>query len=526
MEKRRLPIGIQDFVGLRQDGFVYVDKTEFIHSLANNGKTYFLSRPRRFGKSLLISTLKAYFEGKKDLFQGLAIETLEEKSEHPWQQYVVIRVDFCTDTFAIPGNLEKRLDSFLADLEKEYGSDKETATFGTRFEHIIREAYKRSGRRVVVLIDEYDKPLLDAAANTELSENNREILRGFYSVLKGNDEYLRFVFFTGVTKFSKISIFSDLNQPKDISMSEEYATLCGITEAELERDFQPEIEAMTKSLQLSRQACIADLRRMYDGYCFYKNAERVYNPFSLLNALDDRDFNTYWFTTGTPTFLVKKLAQSNYDFRNFTNGVTATRSELSDYRLDNPDPVPLFYQSGYLTLSIWNEKYRKYTLRYPNDEVKYAFIESLAPTLYNIPASAPELDISCFSQDIDSGNLEGVLTRFKALFARLPYTNTPSDKPLEYNFQNVIYIVFILLGRWSEVEMHTALGRADCILKTENAIYVFEFKRDASADDALAQIQEKKYADAFAADNRPVVCVGVNFSSAERNITEWKTSEK
>ena len=524
MERRKLPIGIQDFIGLRQDGFIYIDKTAFIYKLANAGKTYFLSRPRRFGKSLLLSTMAAYFRGKKELFQGLAIEQLEAQEAEPWKEHAVIRVDFSTDTFAIQGNLEKRIDYFLQDLEQEYGTEKAGATFGVRFEHIIREAYKKSGRRVVVLIDEYDKPMIDASGNAELSETNREILRGFYSVLKGNDEYLRFVFFTGVTKFSKISIFSDLNQPDDISLTNNYATLCGITENELEKNFRDEITAMAEHNQMDRNQCLAKLRCMYDGYCFYQNAERVYNPFSLLNALSKKDFNTYWFSTGTPTFLIKKLEKGEYDFRDFSNGITADAKSLSDYRIDNPDPVPLFYQSGYLTIKEWNREYEEYTLRYPNDEVKYAFIESLAPTLYNVPASAPELSISSFSKDIRKDNLEGVMNRFKALFARLPYTNSTGDKPLEYNFQNVIYIVFILLGKWSQVEMHTAFGRADCILKTEHTIYIFEFKRDGSVDEALAQIEQKKYADAYTADSRPVVKVGVSFSSAERNITDWKTT--
>lgn len=517
---RKLPIGIQDFEKLRSDGFVYVDKTALIYDLVNSGAPCFLSRPRRFGKSLFLSTLRYFFEGRKELFDGLKIAELVKDDPDAWQPYPVFYIDFNRKNFHENGALEDVLEEHLKEWESQYGDERCGDSLEIRFQYLIKKASETAGKRVVVLVDEYDKPLLEGA-DAEMIEHNKAVFKGFFSALKSYDRYLKFVFITGVTKFSKVSIFSDLNQLKDISLDLRYSAICGITGAELKESFSPEIEAMAGERQQSTEECMACLKKMYDGYHFHHKAEGVYNPFSLLNAFDKREYDLYWFQTGTPTFLIEKLRESEFDARKITDGsLYASESVLTDYRYDNPNPIPLFYQTGYLTIHGFDEKYRSYQLGYPNDEVRYGFLQSLAPMFLQAEDNPDPLDIRSFGIDIDTGDTDSLRNRFTALFARLPYPD--DERIVEQNFQNVIYIVFMLLGQFTMTEVHSAKGRADCIAETADYVYLFEFKRDKSAQEALDQIEESGYAKPYAADKRKIFKIGVNFDSKERTISDWK----
>ena len=518
---RKLPIGIQSFESLREDGYLYVDKTEYIYRLVNYGKPYFLSRPRRFGKSLLLSTMKAYFEGKKELFTGLKIEELTKDDPHAWEPYPVFYFDFNKDDFKRTDALEDVLESHLEIWEKIYGDEHKDSSLSARFQNLIMKAKEQTGKNVVVLVDEYDKPLLEVMMDDEMEEHNKAVFKGFFSTLKSYDEYLKFVFLTGVTKFSKVSIFSDLNQLQDISIDRDCANICGITEEEMKENFMPEIEGMAEEQRVTVDECLGKLKSMYDGYHFYQNTAGVFNPFSLINALKKKEFGTYWFSTGTPTFLIEKLKAIDFDASEFTgNSLYADAGVLSDYRADNPDPVPLFYQTGYLTIKGYDSEFMSYALGYPNDEVKYGFLKSLAPSYLHSEKEPGALDIRGFVMDIRRGDTEMIRDRFTALFARLPYTT--DEKPVEQNFQNVIYIVFMLLGQYVQTEVHSAKGRADCTVETDEYVYIFEFKRDSSADEALEQIEDKGYALPYAADSRRLYKIGVNFDSKERTVNDWK----
>ncbi len=530
---RKLPIGIQSFEKLRNGEYLYVDKTEFVYKLIHTGQVYFLSRPRRFGKSLFLSTLKAFFEGKKELFTGLKIVELESDNPDAWKKYPVIYLNFAQNNFTKKDSLEDCINRELEKYEKEYNISLEyedklnSIHFAGRFIDIVQAANKQTGMQAVVLIDEYDKPLLDVQNDEELVDYNRNVLKGLYVTLKALDEYLKFVFLTGVTKFSKVSIFSDLNQLKDISITRDYATICGITEEEMLSNFEPEIVAMAEKLELTKDECIEKLEKMYDGYHFFPESKGVYNPFSLINALDSQNFDSYWFSTGTPAFLIKKLKESYQNYMDFTNGVEANEQDLKDYRNDNPNPIPLFYQTGYLTIKSYDKDFNVYTLKYPNDEVKYAFINSLVPSLLTIQSSNG-LDIVSFARDIKSANTESMMHRFKSIFASLPYPTADENGAkhiAEQNFQNVFYLVFTLLGQWSQVEVHNNVGRADCILKNGNNVFIFEFKVDKSADEALAQIEENKYSVPYENAGNKIIKIGANFSTKTRNLTEWKIKE-
>ena len=520
---RKLPIGIQGFESLRKDKYLYIDKTKFIYELVHTGKQYFLSRPRRFGKSLFLSTLRAYWEGKKDLFEGLDIVKLEADNPEAWQPYPVFYFDFNGKNYQAGDALEKVLDKHLRQWEAVYGTDN-SRSLEERFQNLLKEAAGQSGKRCVVLVDEYDKSLLETLHDPNLAEHNKAVFKGFFGTLKSYDEYLQFVFITGVTKFSKVSIFSDLNQLKDISMNLEYAAVCGITENEMVAGFAPEIEEMAKAQGLTKEECLAELRKTYDGYRFHYRGEGVYNPFSLLNALGDKEFRSYWFATGTPTFLVRKIERSRFDVKKFTDGkLYSNEKALSDYRIDNPDIVPLLYQTGYLTLAGYDAPRQRFTMGFPNEEVKYGFLESLLPEFAPEVAANTGKDIYSLDDCVEDGDLEGVKDILTALFASVPYA---SDKnPFEHYFQTVIYLVFTLLGKMVQCEVHSSRGRADCIVETRDYIYIFEFKLDKSADEALAQIEEQQYALPYKADTRKLFKIGVKFDSELRNIAEWKVKE-
>ena len=521
--KRKLPIGIQDFEKIRREGFLYVDKTEYVYSLVQSGVPCFLSRPRRFGKSLFLSTLKAYFEGKKELFEGLKISELEDGNEDAWQKYPVFYIDFNKKNFKESSALEVVLDEHIRAWEALYGDQRSDRSLEERFRYVIERAVEKTGKNAVVLVDKNYKTPLEGA-DEDLFEHNEDVFKGFFRTLKSYDHYLKFVFITGVTKFSKVSIFSDLNQLNDISLALRYSGICGITETELKDCFDPEIEAMAASNGISKDECLAELKKMYDGYHFHKNCEGVYNPFSLLNAFDKKEFGMYWFSTGTPTFLIDKLKESGFDAKQFTTDeYYEEESSLTDYRYDNPNPVPLFYQTGYLTIKGYDKKYMSYQLDYPNDEVRYGFLNSLAPYYLKDEESPNPLDIRSFGIDIEKGATDSLRDRFTALFARLPYPN--DEKIIEQNFQNVVYIVFMLLGQFTQTEVHSAKGRADCIVETDDYVYVFEFKRDSTAEEALKQIEDNGYAKPYTADARKLIKIGANFDSKERNLDGWKVVE-
>ena len=516
---RKLPIGIQDFERLIRGGYVYVDKTEYVYSLAQSGLPYFLSRPRRFGKSLFLSTLRAYFEGKKELFTGLKIMELEGDGPDAWQKYPVFYFDFNKDEYKRENAIESVLEGHLEKWEEEYRVDKGSRSLAGRFQNLIEKAYEESGKSIVVLVDEYDKALLES--DEERLEHNKAVFKGFFSTLKSYDHYLKFVFLTGVTKFSKVSIFSDLNQLKDISLLPEYNGICGITQSELVDNFEPEINELAMAEGEERETCLSELKKMYDGYHFGAGTEGVYNPFSLLNALADKSFGMYWFATGTPTFLIEKLKRSGFDAKRFTGDeFYEEEGSLTDYRVESDDPVPLFYQTGYLTIKGFDKKFRSYALTYPNEEVKYGFLKSLAPYYLCAEKEAKPLDVRSFVLDIERGRTDSLKDRFTALFARLPYPD--DERTLEQNFQNVIYIVFMLLGQYTLTEIHSAKGRADCIVETDDFVYIFEFKRDRSAEEALQQIEDMGYAKPYTADKRTLLKIGVNFDSKERSINGWE----
>ncbi|HCW22331.1 MAG TPA: AAA family ATPase, partial [Lachnospiraceae bacterium] len=418
--------------------------------------------------------------------------------------------------------LKNKLSQTLNVVQEKYGLEYVDSDLAVRFSDIIRQLYEKTGRQVVVLVDEYDKPLLSTMlSNPEQEEKNRELYKGFFSVLKDMDGYLKFVFFTGVTKFTKVSIFSDLNQLIDISMDDAYSGICGITEDEMRFVFKPEIGELSKAQDMNQDECIAELQKMYDGYHFSKNGVGVYNPFSLLNAFSKRDFGSYWFESGTPDILIKKLRQSKMPVYQLTDGVTAKESVLKDYRVDDPDPVPLFYQSGYLTICGYDRRFKNYKLRFPNDEVKYGFLDSLANDVFGVKSRENPLTLDRLIIDLESGDLNSFFKGLQALFASIPY---PEGKAPQYEgeWSRQLFLILALMGAYMACEVHMATGRADCVVKTPDYIYVFEFKLDAPIEDAMNQIEDKGYAIPYIADSRKLYKVGVVFSSEKRNVADWK----
>lgn len=512
--RRKLPIGIQTFEKIREEGYLYVDKTALVWELASLSTPYFLSRPRRFGKSLLLSTFKAYFQGRKDLFEGLAIEQMETE----WMQYPVLHMSLNAEKYDAPDRLNIILDSYLVQWEELYGKGEGENSLSTRFSGIIRRACEKTGQRVVVLIDEYDKPLLQALLDNELEEAYKRTLKSFYGVLKDADEYLRFVFLTGVTKFSQVSVFSDLNQLQDISMNYKYATVCGITKAELLKVFTPELESLGARQGLTFGETVDKMTAMYDGYHFHSQGEGMFNPFSVLNVFATCEFNHYWFATGTPTYLVELLKQSDYDLRLLLDGVQVGARAFTEYRADARNPLPMIYQSGYLTIKDYEREFGLYTLSFPNDEVRYGFVNFLMPYYTEVADDETDFHINNFVKELRSGDVSLFIERLKAFFAGIPYEL--SDET-ERHYQVIFYLAFTLMGQFAEVEVRSAKGRADMVAKTKDYIYVFEFKLNGTAEEALQQINEKGYMDPYAMDSRKKIKVGVGFSKEKRNISGY-----
>ena len=532
---RKIPIGIQSFEDLRRKNFLYVDKTLYAFKLANLGKVYFLSRPRRFGKSLFLSTLKAYFLGQKELFKGLYIEKAEEKraeieKNEAWGEYPVFYLDFNVGRYDLDGALAESLDYFLKKEEKIYRLKNEGDSFGKRFQSLIETAYNKTGKQAVILVDEYDKPLLQTmGVNEALNEEYRNTLKAFYSVIKTCDQYIRFAFLTGVTKFSKVSIFSDLNNLQDISMLNDYAEICGLTQAEIEKTFKPEIERLAKNTKNSYDKMLEELKKRYDGYKFSVLGESVYNPFSILNTFNSGELKNYWFATGTPTFLVNYLKDAHYNIPDLDGKVELDESMLNEYRADAKDPIPILFQSGYLTIKEYIEEVNMYRLGFPNDEVRYSFLENLVPAYSSLRPDETGVSIWKFVEDIRAGNVDDFMDRMQAIIAGVPYDNLPKDKLKlrEQNYQTAVYLIFKLMGQFVQTEIHCAKGRADCIVHTKDSIYIFEFKlmSAGTAEDAIVQIKENGYAAQFKTSSKKIILIGSSFNEEERTIGEWKTEE-
>ena len=509
------PIGIQDFEYIRRDDYVYVDKTYIIYKLAHgSGKFFFLSRPRRFGKSLLVSTMEAYFSGKKELFDGLAIADLEKD----WIQYPVLRFDLTGKSYTAADDLQDHLDKQLALLENKYGIRKEYDSIDVRFQCVIEAAYEKTGRRVVILIDEYDKPIVDNLGNVELADVYRRQLQGFYSVMKAKDGFIQFGFLTGVTKIGKLSVFSGLNNLKDISMDARYTDICGISEKDLNKYFSESVRELAEANDLTIEETYNQLAEMYDGYHFRQSSVGIYNPFSVLNTFDSGEFKEYWFETGTPTFLVKVMKDTDYDV-----------TRLSDEEIDAPslmdvdtvyhNPIPLLYQSGYLTIKGYEPEFGMYHLGFPNREVKHGFLNFLVKYYTPSRTDSGMMLVSRMLKDLRSGNAEGFMQKLEALFAKTSY-QIQGDS--EKDFQYAMYIILELMGEYVEVEKATSNGRIDILLQTKEYIYIIEIKINDTVEAALRQIEEKGYARQFADDKRKIFKIGVRFSTENRCIEDWK----
>ncbi len=530
----KYPIGMQSFDQIREEGYLYVDKTELVYDLVSKGKIYFLSRPRRFGKSLLISTLKHYFLGHRELFKGLAIEGLEQE----WAAYPVFHLDFNGGDFTTGGALERKLNMYIGGWEALYGSNPLEATLGDRFQGVIRRAHQQTGKRVVVLIDEYDKPILDVldgpyaevddqGGRIPMEERHRNILKGFYSTFKAADADLRFVMLTGVTKFSQVSVFSGFNQPKDISMDERYEALCGITQKELDEVFAEPIQQMADKFKIAVDEMKLMLKRQYDGYHFSPAMMDIYNPFSLLNAFDSKMLRDYWFASGTPSYLLRLLGHTNERINDLT-GKYYDESEFIDYKADMERPLPMIYQSGYLTIKGYNRRTNRFLLDFPNNEVRQGFLSLLASGYLRSRNGEVNSWIGDAIELLDVGELDAFCKSLTAFLSSIPYDSHGGLKDIkatEKHFQYTFYLLLRLLGVYClaiKVEDRQSYGRVDCTLELKDYVYIFEFKMDASADEALRQIEQMGYAKPYAADPRHLFRIGMNFSSGTRTISEWK----
>ncbi|MCQ2329907.1 MAG: ATP-binding protein [Paludibacteraceae bacterium] len=515
---RKLPIGVQDFESLRNDGYLYVDKTEQIHRLISTGRYYFLSRPRRFGKSMLISTLKALFEGKRELFEGLAIAS---KPDFKWAKHPVLHLDLNTNKYDRQEVLEQKLGESLSQWELQFECPRPDLPFGMRFENVIKKAYEKTGLRVVILVDEYDKPMLQAIGNPKLQDDFRSILKGFYGALKSMDGCIRFAILTGVTKFGKVSVFSDLNNLRDISMSRKYHDICGITEEELKSVFKPEIEELAEENHLTIDECLAEMRRRYDGYHFETSVQGIYNPFSVLNTFAELKFGSYWFETGTPSYLVYLLQKHDWNLEEMSRE-KASAEVLNSIDVDSTNPIPVIYQSGYLTIKDYDTRFKTYTLGFPNEEVEEGFTKYLMPCyIYRKDDNKSPFLIDNFVNDVESGNTEQFVKRLRSLFADTPYELVQN---LENHYRNVVWLLFKLMGFYTQAEYHTSDGRIDMVVKTPKYCYVLEFKLDGTAEEALAQIQDKNYTLPFAIEDQQIVRIGINFDSKTRNIDKCLVS--
>lgn len=513
----RYPISIQTFETIIDGNYVYVDKTNLVYSLAQE-HVCFLSRPRRFGKSLLLSTLDAYFSGRKELFKGLKMEALESK----WDVYPVFRIDFAKGRFDVEGGLEQVLEEYVSNWESIYGKSDIYTTLSSRFQYVLEQATAKTGRKAVVLIDEYDKPLLDVLEE-ELEDVNRSILKDFYGTFKAADASLRFALLTGVTKFSQITVFSGFNQPNDISMDSKYDAICGITETELHTVFAEAIIQMATRLEYTVDEMKAVLKKQYDGYHFSNVLLDVYNPFSVINAFNKNRIDSYWYKSGTPTYLVKLLEGHKVNMQRLTSR-TYESQYFVDYRADAEEPLAMLYQSGYLTIKGYDKRYGEYTLDYPNVEVAKGFVTLMANSYLKKAESEASYWIVNLDRMLRRGALDDIREAFTAFLASIPYEANKDEraKDFETHFQYTFYIIFRLLSCYTTlIEKQNSKGRADIIVESDNDVYIFEFKLDGTAEEALKQIEEKQYALPYLNDKRSVHKIGVNISSSTRTVDDW-----
>ena len=515
---RRYPIGIQNFEDLRNNDCVYVDKTELIYRLTHTNKVYFLSRPRRFGKSLLVSTLEAYFLGKKELFQGLAMETLEKD----WTVYPVLHFDFSVSKYITADMLSAVINRQLLLWEKIYQREEGETTFSLRFEGIIRRAYKQTGKQVVVLIDEYDSPMLDSNHNDEVQKEIRNIMRDFFSPLKAQGQYLRFLLLTGISKFSQMSIFCELNNLQNISMRDDYSAICGITEQELRTQLQIDIEQMAQANKETYEEACVHLKQQYDGYHFSKNSEDIFNPFSLVKALNARDIAPYWFGSGTPSFLLKLLDKYHVNLSTLESQETVL-SSFDQSTEEMTEALPLLYQSGYLTIKKYEPMFQEYTLGIPNKEVRDGLLNSLIPHYVNPRRSDNNAFLLGFCKAVYRNDIEAALEHMRTYMATIPYD---LENHSEKHYQTIFYLMFSFLNIYIRTEVKSAIGRADAVMYMPDTIYVFELKVDKSADEALAQIDEKGYMLPYHAEGKRLVKIGISFDSTQRTISDWKIKEE
>ena len=528
------PIGIQDFAKLRENDFVYVDKTDMVFDITKNDGVYFLSRPRRFGKSLLMSTIKYYFEGRHDLFKGLKIESLEKK----WETYPVFEIDFNGSNYTEADALEQTLNGYLIKWEQQYGVKPATDQPGRRLADVLHQAHVQTGKTCVVLVDEYDKPMLDAmdtGLKTRVGDNemliedhNRETLKAFYSVFKLADADLRFVFLTGVTKFAQVSVFSGFNNAQDISMSPRFDAICGITTEELNSVFAPAIEELANANAVSVAETKSQLKQRYDGYHFSKRMTDIYNPFSLLNTFKSEDARDYWFASGTPSYLMRLLAHSNENIQ----GIIARSyeaQEFVDYRATVEAPVPMIYQSGYLTIKGYNREDDEYKLDFPNHEVASGFLTLLASGYFQTPTQ-PNSWANKLKKALHHGKPEDFHDLLNDFLASIPYSVRESngEKSHERQFQYTVYLIMRLIGSTRNTVYHekaTSKGRADCVIETPRYVYVFEYKLDHPAAEGMAQIVDCGYAEPYAHDGRPVYAIACSFSSETGTISDWMVKQ-
>jgi len=525
---RNMPVGVQSFEAMRLGNFVYVDKTQFIPKLEKLSIAYFLTRPRRFGKSLFISTLQAYFEGRKELFKGLAIEKFKAETGSEWQSYPVLKLDLNAKKYAKEEDLITILNDHINKWKRTYEIEFGYKDPDSAFAYIIQSLYEKFNQRVVILIDEYDKPLIATLENEELHEQYRATLKAFYSVIKSSNDYIHLSFLTGVTKFSKVSIFSDLNNLYDISFDREYSSLCGITEEELLSNFAEEVQALASTYNKTYDEMINILRQRYDGYRFSEKEERIYNPFSLFNVFAKNRLGDYWFESGTPTFMVHLFEQKVFALPDLERNINLSMRDMNEYRLSYVNLVPLLFQAGYLTIKDYKWEEDTYILGYPNDEVKYAFLYNLMAVYTDGKSlSQGEFRIGLFKEAMQRGDVERVLTLIKALMASIPYDSLPEDRLFlrEHNYQTTIYLIFSLMGEYVRTEVHSSQGRSDVEVETKDAIYIFEFKVGGKPQDALNQIKEMGYADKHKASNKNIFLIGATISRNKRTLGKWQIEE-
>ena len=513
-ERIQFPIGEQDFANIRNRDMVYIDKTHLIYNIVSKSGKFFFFRPRRFGKSLLLSTMRYYFEGRHDLFEGLAIDSLEKE----WKKRPVIYLDLSRGRTIDMEALQSMIDSNLSEYERLYQiTPKEADSFSTRLTNIIQQAYKNTGEQVVVLIDEYDAPMLDTMGDIELKKLSRNKVRDLYSPLKAQSQYLWFVFLTGITKFSQLSIFSELNNLTDISMDRRFIEICGITEQEIHDNFDVEVNSLAEQYGITKENCYSRLKDMYDGYHFRPNSIGIYNPFSLLNALDKQEFRSFWFESGTPTALVETMQRNDYSLENLTNEEVSSQL-MSSVDSEEVSPIPLIYQSGYLTIKGFDEEFNTFRLGFPNKEVEEGFIKYLVPYYSPIKKEQEAFFVSNFVKEIRNGQPEAFMKRLESLFADGKYQIIGDE---EKYFHNAVYIIFKLLGFYVDVEYQTSDGRIDLLMRTKDYIYILEFKINESAEAALKQIEDKEYAKPFESDGRTIYKIGINFSTNTKRIAGY-----